>query len=101
MDSLNVSTNQGPADRTLDKPWIGPGYQPSKSAMIILHWTYYGSTEECMETFLDGLWHDASFGVVFDEACARGSRSRREITQDLAVVNYVQYVMHDIHDRPE
>jgi hypothetical protein len=101
MDSLNVTTNQGPADRALDKPWIGPEYQPGKSAMIILHWTYYGSTEECMEAFLDGLWHDASFGVVFDEPCARGSRSRREITQDLAVVNHVQYVMHDINDRPE
>jgi hypothetical protein len=68
MDSLNVTTNQGPADRALDKPWIGPEYQPGKSAMIILHWTYYGSTEECKEAFLDGLWHDASFGVVFDEA---------------------------------
>jgi hypothetical protein len=31
----------------------------------------------------------------------RDPRSRREITQDLAVVNYIQYVMHDINDIPE
>jgi hypothetical protein len=103
MDSFmpNVATNAGPANRALDKPWIGPEYRPDKSAMVILHWTYYGSTEECMEAFLDGRWHDASFEVGFGKACARGSRSRREITQDLAVVNYVQYVMRDINDRPE
>jgi len=86
--------------RTLDKPWIGPEYRLGKSAMVILHWTYDGSTEACMEAFLDGK-RDTSFEVVFDKACARGSRSRREITQDLVVVNYIQYVMHDIKDVPE